>query len=333
MEHFDSDFIRSQIHGSTTLDLLIEDLIGRISSQFYRLTCPELDAIRVSVLFHILSHNLLVISSEDDLFSYISSRICSDPEYLQFLQFVRFEYLSFDGICCFLSTLSDSIDRRLWESISPRLILGLVPAGLEFPLKEARSVDGIISYLTRKHGGNVHDKGIVTITSLSVYHDDPEYAVRNVADLESGSNFCSKRQPGQWICWDFRKLRVRPTHYTVKSPSLRSWVVESSVDGDAWTEIDRKMDNQDFKNGGTASFAVSNSAECRFIRLTQTGRNGYENDHLDMTAFEIFGALRECEDSSEEIEFVDDFDFDVDDFQIYMDDFEIDIDDLDDSDE
>jgi hypothetical protein len=31
---------------------------------------------------------------------------------------------------------------------------------------EARSLDGIISYLTRKHGGNVHDKGIVTITSI-----------------------------------------------------------------------------------------------------------------------------------------------------------------------
>jgi hypothetical protein len=44
---------------------------------------------------------------------------------------------------------------------------------LEFPLKEAKSVDGIISYLTRKHGGNVHGKGIATITSKSVMYDAP----------------------------------------------------------------------------------------------------------------------------------------------------------------
>jgi hypothetical protein len=27
----------------------------------------------------------------------------------------------------------------------------------EFPLQDSKSVDGIVSYLTRKHGGNVHD--------------------------------------------------------------------------------------------------------------------------------------------------------------------------------
>jgi hypothetical protein len=40
---------------------------------------------------------------------------------------------------------------------------------LDFPLKDARSLEGIISFLTKKHGGNVHEKGIVTITSKSVH--------------------------------------------------------------------------------------------------------------------------------------------------------------------
>jgi hypothetical protein len=47
---------------------------------------------------------------------------------------------------------------------------------VEFPPKEARSLEGIISYLTRKHGGNVHDKGIVTLTSKSVNNDNPKSA-------------------------------------------------------------------------------------------------------------------------------------------------------------
>jgi hypothetical protein len=41
--------------------------------------------------------------------------------------------------------------------------------GVEFPLKEAKPLEGIISYLPRKHRGNFHEKGIVTITSKSVH--------------------------------------------------------------------------------------------------------------------------------------------------------------------
>jgi hypothetical protein len=163
---------------------------------------------------------------------------------------------------------------------------------VECPLKEANSIDGIISYLTRKHGGNVHDKGIVTITSKSVGPG----RVRNVADLTSDRYFFSKDAPGQWVCWDFRELRVRPTHYAITAHGLKSWVVECSLDGEAWTEIDRKADNQDFTGWLTASFAVSKSAEGRFIRLTQTGKSHWGNDGDDILriyAFEFFGTLLE----------------------------------------
>jgi hypothetical protein len=208
---------------------------------------------------------------------------------LDLLRFVRFEYLSAECISDFFSALPDSIDRHLWESISRRLISG---AGAEFPLNEANSLEGIISYLTREHGGNVHDKGIVTITSKSV-HDDPSWAVRNVADLTSASWFCSRNEPGQWICWDFHEMRVRLTHYTVTTDWLKSWVVESSLDGEAWTEIDRKTDNVDFNRWETASFAVSKSAECGFIRLTQTGKKHFGHDYLAIGAVEFFGTLLE----------------------------------------
>jgi hypothetical protein len=300
LEHFGGPFLSYQVPASMTLDLFSEAVIGRISSNFFALTPSELDGISASVLFHILSHDLLKISTEDSLFLYISSRICSDRESLDLLRFVRFEYLSAECISDFFSALPDSIDRCLWESISRRLIPEFPPVspskslkGVEFPLTRVKSVKGIISYLTQKHGGNVHDKGIVTITSKSV---DPKYAVRNVADLTSGSEFWSRTEPGQWVCWDFHEMRVRPTHYTIDASWLKSWVVESSLDGEAWTEIDRKTDNQDFKKVSwtmTASFAVSNSAECRFIRLTQTGERHCADHLLRIEAVEVFGTLLE----------------------------------------
>jgi hypothetical protein len=155
-------------------------------------------------------------------------------------------------------------------------------------------LEGIISYLTKKHGGNVREKGIVTITSNAVARN-ADCGPKNVGDLTSNSPFCSRGEPGEWVCWDFRKMRVRPTHYTLRTPELRSWVVEGSQDGESWTELDRQRNNQDFKTGAkqTSSFAVSNSPECRFIRLTQTARNHLNSDHLFFCAVEFFGTL--CE--------------------------------------
>jgi hypothetical protein len=89
-------------------------------------------------------------------------------------------------------------------------------------------------------------------------------------------------------------MRVRPTHYTIKAGYLKSWVVEGSLDGESWTEIDRQTNNQYF-NGryAPASFAVSNPAECRFIRLTQTDKRHDNYDSLLLYAVEFFGTLSE----------------------------------------
>jgi hypothetical protein len=164
-----------------------------------------------------------------------------------------------------------------------------------FLLKEDKPLDGIISYLTRKYGGNVHEKGIVTITSKSVVECDHPPHVSDLADLHSNSHFTSRNEPGQWVCWDFHELRVRPTHYTIYGPNLRSWMLESSLDGETWIEFDRKTDTDDleFDSDRLASFACSKWTECRFIRLTQTDKNHDRNDYLMIEGFEFFGTLIE----------------------------------------
>jgi hypothetical protein len=188
----------------------------------------------------------------------------------------------------FVDSQRSNCARIMTEGLSAR-----VPHAVEFPLKEAESLDGIMSYLTRKHGGNVHDKGIVTITSKSVDNCDPRNLAYPIRSLTS-QHFQSKNEPDQWICWDFHKMCVCPTHYTINSLILKSSVVESSLDGEAWTEIDRQTDTQDFQEGwATSSFAVSKSAKCRFIRLTQPGRRRDGYDFLIIMAFEFFGILFE----------------------------------------
>jgi hypothetical protein len=52
-----------------------------------------------------------------------------------------------------------------------------------FGRKTANSLEGILLYLTTKHGGHVHEKGIVTITSKSFFCDDPIYLAKDAADF------------------------------------------------------------------------------------------------------------------------------------------------------
>jgi hypothetical protein len=158
-------------------------------------------------------------------------------------------------------------------------------------MKVHKSLDGIISYLTRKHGGNVHEKGIVTITSKSVDSTRPDCAPQNVADLTTESYFYADAEPDQWICWDFGELRVYPTHYTIKAVDLMSWLVEGSVDGESWVEIDRRTGNRDFSVEKTASFPVSASPECRLIRVTQTEPDRVGWDNMWLYGVEFFGTV------------------------------------------
>jgi hypothetical protein len=170
----------------------------------------------------------------------------------------------------------------------------LVP---NFPRNGPKSLDGIIAHLTRKYSDKVRTNEILAITSKSTWK--PGCEPEQVAHLNTNSRFVSENGTGEWICWDFRERRIRPTHYTIACPYLKSWVIEGSLDGlrDNWTEIDRQTNNQDFTNvkdhSRMASFACSNHQEFRFIRLTQTDHNHTGDDYLSIYTVEFFGALSE----------------------------------------
>jgi hypothetical protein len=103
---------------------------------------------------------------------------------------------------------------------------------------------------------------------------------------------------GQWICLDFKALRIETTHYTLRTydrgpnwAHLKSCVVEASDDGASWTEIDRCENNGD--RGAVKTFAVAWSGSFRMIRLRQTDPNHRGNNHLVLCAFEVFGEVAE----------------------------------------
>jgi hypothetical protein len=184
---------------------------------FSRLAAWELDQIPLPTLSHILSQEMLTISSEDSLCSYVCSRIPSNPEYSTLIRFIRLEYLSRDSISTLISLNPLQFGRPLWDNLWERLKspIEVKPeqmVEIQCPMPRDESLVGIISRLHRKCGGSVHEKEIVTVTSKSVSSNVAWNAVVNVLDFSSTWSFSSKNEPNQWACWDFHNRRVRPTH-------------------------------------------------------------------------------------------------------------------------
>ena len=201
-------------------------------------------------------------------------------------------------------------NRQLKTAIATNLITVFLILGIditfgqeenpEFSYDESKPLDGIIASFTRQCGQNVHDAGIVNVTSSAFF--DSRYP-KNAVDLETNSSFVSEDAANSWICYDFKDTRVIPTSYSVRSigggpgaANLKSWVVEVSNDGEEWTEIDRQDDNTDLNE----KHAIKNfeiylipSDGIRFFRLRSTGQSHQGGFRIAFTALEIFGTLVE----------------------------------------
>lgn len=168
----------------------------------------------------------------------------------------------------------------------------------QFVCTQSSQLNGIINYLTRMYGGNVHDKKVVKITASSIYNS---HHPKNAADLGIDTYYKSQDALKQWICYDFKGMGVIPTSYSVRSGCdipggwhLKFWVLEVSNDGASWRKIDRRDNNNDLNDRHvTRSFKISKKTDeaFRFFRLKQTGINQAGDYHIDITSFEIFGTL------------------------------------------
>jgi hypothetical protein len=287
-------------------DFDVESVLDKCSSSFFDFRESSLRELSVSLLVSILSRPSLRILSEDELYAFVKNQIERDESYSVLLEFVRFEYLSLESIHDFARFVSDSfslLTRSIWESLVPRLILSVSPSPLISGRYYGRSVpyngrplDGIIAFLSREIGGNVHDQGIVEVSASDRQWSECGVAV--VVDFNSDlKGFATPNSENSWICIDFKARVVRPTHYSIRTRTdgsgqqLRSWALEGSNDNKEWIVLDTRQDNHELKGTGCVkTFSVENPSTVRWIRIRQTGPNKDRNHHLILKSLEFFGS-------------------------------------------
>jgi hypothetical protein len=270
----------------------------------------------VNDLFFVMSNDLLTIPKEDWLLGELIDFVGSDFTKFELFETVYFEAVSVDIILqftTFISPFFEDISKSLWERLSRRLICELksqseipnflrsrysLPPNHDINYKSGCPFDGIISYLTRKHGGNLTELGIVNATSSTCYSGD--WAAKWCIDHRCGKSFCSQDAPNQWLQLDFKEASIVATHYSIQSRKdvpngaihPRSWVVEVGSDGTAWSVVDRRG-NDNHLNGRELqyTFDIATPTAGRYFRLRQTGVNHHTGHCFTLMNLEIFGRL------------------------------------------
>ena len=162
-------------------------------------------------------------------------------------------------------------------------------------------LDGIIAFLNRQCRGNAHNAGLMDVTATQ--DGDQHSSASALTDIRSNTFYWSRNDPNAWVCYDFKEFRINPTNYTLKSGQgyrgsqhLKSWLIEASVDGSQWFELDRRENTYDLND----SFAVQNfritrptRERYRYFKLREIGpdHGPYNTSVIILCAMEVFGTL------------------------------------------
>jgi hypothetical protein len=307
-------------------DIEIDIEIEFCSSHFYEFPSKSIFSLPFEIISLIISRNSLQLQDEESLYEMIISRQNEDSRFFSLFEYVRFEYLSSKSMKSFIEMINESFDFLtfpIWRSLCHRLSLSVLNvsnvsnisnisneslcdrfvkkySSIVCSFGAIEDLNGIISYLTKRFGGHVIDRDIVSITA-SGFYDAQSYPLRNVADFENRSLFITNNIANSWICYDFKDMRIKLTQYSIRArldgypgEHLRFWTLEGSKDGLTWIEIDdRKNDTSLNSKGMISTFLISIRYDegFRMIRLRQTGKDSNGVDYLTLSAIEFFGVL------------------------------------------
>jgi hypothetical protein len=285
------------------------------SSHFFELDSTAVSRLPFEIFSSVISKDSIRLKDEESLYEMIVSHQIEDSRFYSLFEHVRFEYLSTKSIQSFIELINQSFDLLtfpIWQSLSHRLSLS-VPAdfwcdrfcgkysSVVCPFVTTSNLDGIISYLTKRFGGHVIDRNIVSITASSIGNAQ-SHPLRYVADFENRSMFHTNSEGNSWICYNFKDMLIILTHYSIRTRRdvngnhLRSWKLEGSIDGLKWVRIDDRTGDSSLNSAGAIStFSISEGFQStsRMIRLQQTGMNSSGGTSLVVSAIEFFGVLKE----------------------------------------
>lgn len=292
---------RVQIKEKVGLDYSNE--IDYIKNHFAEMNVDTLNEINQNIIETVISQKDFQIPDEDSFLYQIlemkkESRMC-------FLPYVQFPNLSSEAIKVFLKEVDfNEINKNLWNLISTRLLIPITekidpnrylePAKCEYV--KCNGIDGIISFLNKKCGGNSHLKGIIEITSSG----EKTNHCYDLIDSNFNSFFCTNAGYDSFIQFDFRDFKVSIEKYALKTVGISTqkfinWEICASNDLKNWDSLSRIHTNA-WPGSSNISLVSTDVKEpnnfYRYIKILLKGPNAAGWFDMNLTAVEFFGSVK-----------------------------------------
>lgn len=288
--------------------------IDFIASHFYEINKEELKNIDISIIELILSNDKIQLEDENSLLDFVIELYQKNEKNSNLFEYVDFSAVDQENIEEFVNTFDlNDINLSIWKMICKRIIQTSPSKKVNqlryhkeindnvkvFELKSKNELNGIFKYLSDQTKGNIHDKGIINVTtnSLNINHQP-----KNLVDLRNTDYFDTLKENGSKIvCFDFKNMKVKIKNYSIRSiynPSytLKSWFLEISNDGNKWTQIHKIKNSHDIKGDGSiVSFNVEEDKSdfARFVRFRHEGPDWLGHNDISFDKIEFYGLLEQ----------------------------------------
>ena len=274
----------------------------------------------------IISNESLRLFEEDSLLLFLLELFKEDDKYSPLFEYVIFSNVREESLNKFINSFSiEFMNNSIWKSISPRLFQSKIEKIIrytsnhssskivqfhqnisEFEYHEGDEFNGILRHLSNQSKGNIHDNGLIEITSnsivLNLFHP------KNLVDYNNDNYYFSKDVSNSFVCFDFKDKSVKLSSYSIKSHNdgknyahLKNWVIEVSDDAKSWKIIDNQK-NCSLLNGSNlvANFKIDKKDDddgkfYRYVRIRSSGNSWYQygnHSQIYFSLIEFYGQIK-----------------------------------------
>lgn len=308
-------------------DEQIKQEIEILSEHFYDMSAEEKDMISqfgYDIIDSIISHPKLQVESEDDLVYFINELYAKDSEYSNLYSYVYFKNVSSSTMKEFIEKVYyEDITRGTWRSLSERLSEDINNDDPTKSEKEAttrktkcqrykkhqekkssdssmtimyenQNFSGLIKYLQKE----LDIREEINITSSSIGGTPSRDPWSVISYEEQTKCFFTNIEETPWICIEFKRHTIAPTHYSIRSgedsDNPKSFVLEGSKDMVVWTTIDQENNCSNLKEKravSTFSIQNDNHQSYKYLRLRHIGPTWSNQPRLQISSIEFYGQL------------------------------------------
>lgn len=275
----------------------LKEEIDYAISHFSEFSNDEMRKFSEETFLEIINSESFPPECNDTLLNFAISCYQKDESLTYYFPKVDYTKVSPDLLFKFMNLVDLESAKDIWTSLKAKFY---DPA---YNVKGPKTIDltaedGVFTYIHKARNADLYENKIIEVITKPNKPVNAKQIFNYDKNLEN--IFVTTNEPNSSITFKLDPLSLQITSYEITSCKwvkfsnhLRSWVVEISVDGEKWTEIDAQNDCESLNGSNlTCKFDIKTKVDfAKYIRLRTTSTDWRQKNFLAYNRLEFYGIL------------------------------------------